>query len=128
MTGLYDAFKRGDLERARTSLDSDVVWVEHFPFPGTFHGPEAVCRVFQKVAETFDMYEMTFEHLFSEDARVVSIGQYTVRRRDNPDVFRSRFAHLYQTRAGLITHYEGLLNTTAARDTFGELRWDEEMA
>lgn len=117
---MYDGFGEGDIERAVSVVDANVEWVELFPFPGTYVGRDALLELFERVSAEFDHYEMDFDEWLVDDGRVAVLGTYRVRRRGRPDVFESRFVHVFWVSDGRVRRYEQITDTRTAQSVLAD--------
>jgi ketosteroid isomerase-like protein len=118
---MYDSFSEGDIPKALSVVDPKVEWVEKFPYPGTYVGPDALRAVFEKVVREFDRYEMTFDRFIESNDVVVVIGDYRVHKKDADRDVESRFVHAFWIDHGKVIRYEQFLDTYAAHQVIGRL-------
>lgn len=111
---MYEGFAAGDVDRAVSVVHPDVEWVEMFPYRGVYIGADAPLELLAKVSADFDLYEMDFDEWVVEAGRVVVLGSYRVRREGRPDVFESRFVHVFWVEDGLVRRYEQITDTRSA--------------
>lgn len=82
--GVYDAFKRGDVESVLAALAPDIVLheAESLPYGGTHKGVQEVMKVFGQVAQNVDPTTVEIEQLIGEGDDVVAFLRPTFLFRD----------------------------------------------
>jgi ketosteroid isomerase-like protein len=88
----YEAFQRGDAQRAMEDLADDIEWVVagHSSISGTYHGKQEVGQFWAKLAEKG--FRTQPQYWFSDDERVVVLTQITIdgQTSDQADVLTFR--------------------------------------
>src|SRR5688500_6221371 len=80
ISGLYEAFGRGDVDAVLGGMDENIVWheAEGLPQGGEYHGPQAVAEnVFAVVVEHFDDFAVTPSEILADGERVVALVTYS---------------------------------------------------
>ena len=111
---MYDGFGAGDIPRAVSVVHPDVEWIEMFPYRGIYRGAQQLRDLFERVADDFDVYEMTFDEWVADGDRVVVLGSYRVGRKGRLGVFESRFVHVFWVRNEQVVKYEQITDTRTA--------------
>ncbi len=111
---MYDSFFEGDIPKALSVVDPEVVWIELFPFAGTYIGPQAIKEVFERVLDEFESYEMTFDCFIEDNDLVVVLGNYKVKRKNVDDIFEAHFVHAFWVSDDKVVKYEQFTDTAKA--------------
>lgn len=105
---LYDAFGRGDIGAVLGAFDSDIEWIssEGAPYPGTFHGPDAVLQnVFMRIGSEWDGFRVDMTEFVDGGDTVVALGRYSGTYRATGKPMSAGVAHVWTLRAGRIVRY-----------------------
>jgi uncharacterized protein len=103
MRSAYEAYNRGDIPAALSTLDRQIEW--HEPGGGraprgTFHGPESVQNdVFATVRAHFDEFRADPEHFIDAGDQVVVVGHFRGRAKNGQEL-EAPFAHVWAMRHG----------------------------
>lgn len=115
----YDAFNRGDMEVAVSSLDSKVEWTEPAEFPGggTYLGPEAVKRYLTQSRAAWAECRSEPEQLIPIGDRVVVYVHARVRAKNSDTWQEVLLADVYTF------HDDRVVQMRAFADRQDALRW-----
>ena len=109
----YEAFSRGDAERAMQDLADDIEWIVagNSTISGTYHGRQEVGEFWGKLAEKG--FSTQPEYWFSDDERVVVLTQITMdgESADNADVLTFR--------DGQVVRFQSAGDTALMEKVFG---------
>lgn len=108
ITGLYDAFARGDVPSVLGALDPEISWTEAegFPYGGTYLGPNAVLEsVFMKLGTEWEAFSAVPEQLVDGGDTVVALGTYSGTYRATGKSIKVPFAHAWTFEDGNIVKF-----------------------
>ena len=104
VTGIYEAFGRGDLDTVLNGLADDVDWNLPGPAPyaGVRQGRGAVREFFMELimAGKIEMFEV--DAVIAEGARVVVLGRERCTAVKTGRTFEQHWAHAYTVRDGKV--------------------------
>ena len=104
VTGIYEAFGRGDLDTVLNGLADDVNWNLPGPAPyaGVRQGRGGVREFFMELimAGKIEMFEV--DAVIAEGARVVVLGRERCTAVKTGRTFEQRWAHAYTVRDGKV--------------------------
>ncbi len=121
ISGLYDAFARGDVPSVLGAMDPKIEWneAEGFMYGGIYIGPNAVLEnVFMKFATEWEGFTVVADKVVDGgDGNVVSFGTYSGKYLATGKSMSVPFAHAWEFRDGRITRFHQYLDTVVvARD------------
>lgn len=111
---LYDAFGRGDVGAVLGAFDPNIEWrsSEGAPYPGTFHGPDAVLQnVFMRIATEWEGFGIEIEELIDGGDQVVMLGRYSGTYRATGKSMSAVVAHVWTIRDGRLVRYRQFLDS-----------------
>ena len=103
ISGLYDAFGRGDIPAILATIAEDVEWrvPENLPHGGDFNGRDAVGRFFQGIGESWEDLAVDVEDLVSGGERVLVVARIHGRLRATGEQTGYKSVHVWTVRDGL---------------------------
>lgn len=106
VSGIYDAYRRRDMEAIHAALDPDVVIEQNTPLPwgGYFSGPTAVTEFFGKLLGHIESH-IEIEELISTGGNVVQIGHSSGKVLSTGKEFRVRELHVWELRDGKVVSF-----------------------
>ncbi len=121
ISGVYDAFAKGDVPTVLGAMDANIQWIEAegFMYGGTFTGPSAVLEnVFMKFATEWEGFSVVPERIVDGgDGNVVSLGTYSGKYLRTGKSVSVPFVHAWEFRDGKIVKMRQYLDTlVVARD------------
>lgn len=113
---LYDAFAREDADALMSILSKEFVGTVSDGMPdgvgGVHRGPQAMLTdVWARIAERWDVCPEPDEYLPVVDGRVVVVGRYRGRSRDEQSAVDAVFAHILSFGADGITALHQITDT-----------------
>jgi ketosteroid isomerase-like protein len=99
--GLYDAVGRGDVPAVLAGLDANVEWTqaEHFPYAGTYTGPDAVLNnVLARIGIDWEGFRISPTEFIDSGDKVVAIGRYSGAWKATGKPFEADFVHVWTMR------------------------------
>ena len=111
---LYAAFERGDIAHVLAALHPQVEWIEPEggPYPGTFHGPDAVLtEVFAKLGGEWDGFRVMPGEFLDAGGDVVTLGRYTGTFRATGKSINVPFAHVWTMQDGKAVRFRVYTDT-----------------
>jgi uncharacterized protein len=108
---LYEA--RGNPDIVKTVLAPDVRWevVEGFPHSGTYQGLNGVFDFFTRLFGDFEDWHTEPAEIFEAGDRVIGLGFYSARAKGSGRTFKTRFAHVWTVRDGVIVRLQQCADT-----------------
>lgn len=116
---LYESFARGDVAAVLERLDPAVEWFEAEGYPavgGRHVGHAGVVEALSQVAADWDQLTLIPERFVAEGNCVIVLGLVSGSYRASRKSFRSRFAHEWLLRDGLIMLWRAHLDTALVRE------------
>ena len=116
---LYESFARGDVAAVLERLDPTVEWFEAEGYPavgGRHVGHAGVVEALSQVAADWDQLTLIPERFVAEGNCVIVLGLVSGSYRASRKSFRSRFAHEWLLRDGLIMLWRAHLDTALVRE------------
>src|SRR5262245_45631146 len=103
---LYEA--RGNPEIIRQVLAPDVRWevVEGFPYSDVYLGLNGVSDFFTRLFYDFEDWRTEPSEFFETGNYVIAIGAYSAKAKATGKTFKSRFAHVWTIRNGVIARLQ----------------------
>lgn len=116
LTGLLDAFKRGDSGRLADYYDNDVDWLFHaptsiFPFAGVRRSKAEVFKGFAVLYEGFRVKEYHVEAMVVDGDRAATLSDGLLEQRATGRAIRVRTANFYRFRNGKVIEYRGFTDS-----------------
>lgn len=111
---LYENFARGDVAAVLNSLDPMVEWFEAEGYPqvgGRHVGHAGVLDAVSRIAADWDLLVLAPDEFADRGDCVVALGEASGTYRLSGRSFRSRFAHEWRLRNGLVTLWRAHLDT-----------------
>jgi uncharacterized protein len=119
----YEAFNRGDFDRAAELLAPDVEWQTppNLPEPGVWRGPDEVKQRMGELLEVFDEFQVKVIELIDADDRVVALVRYKGRGSATGLAVEGAGvdAQIWTLRGGKAVQIETYSGTTAALEAVG---------
>src|SRR5262245_29661000 len=124
---LYEA--GGNPEVVKTVLAPEVRWevVEGFPHSGVYQGQTGVFDFFTRLFRDFEDWHTEPAEIFEAGDRVVGLGFYSARARATGRSFKSRFAHVWTMRDGLIVRLQQCADTVQLAKALRQDSGDEQL-
>jgi uncharacterized protein len=121
VSGVYDAFGKGDVEAVLAQMDRAIEWneAEHFPYAdgNPYVGPQAILEgVFARLMTDWEGYTVTPEELLDAGDRVVGLGTYTGTYNATGREVRAQFAHVWGVREGKVVSFQQYTDTKQFAD------------
>lgn len=120
---LYASFSTGNVPAVLAALDPQIDWADakNSPYPGPFHGPDAVLNgLFMRLATEWDGFTVTPEEFVGDGETVVALGHYSgtckatgMRLSDVP------FAHVWKLRNGRVVTFRQHTDTVEFQRAIG---------
>ncbi len=121
ISGVYDAFAKGDVPTVLDAMDSNIEWneAEGFMYGGTYTGADAIVEnVFMKLATEWEGFTVVPDKVVDGgDGNVVSLGTYSGKYLKTGKSMSVPFAHAWEFRDEKIISFRQYLDTlVVARD------------
>lgn len=121
ISGLYEAFAKGDVPTVLGAMDPNIEWneAEGFMYGGKYIGPNAVLEnVFMKIATEWEGFTVVPDRVVDgSDGNVVALGTYSGKYSKTGKSMSVPFAHAWEFRDGKIVKFRQYLDTlVVARD------------
>ena len=116
ITGVYEAFGRGDVAAILDVVTEDVDWASEAassgaPWYGVRHGRDAVAAFFTDFGSTMEVEEFTPVSLAANDTDVFSLVRFRARSRGTGRTSEMNLHHYFRFRDGKIAYYRGTEDT-----------------
>ncbi len=115
ISGLYDAFAKGDVPTVLGAMDENIEWneAEGFMYGGTYSGPNAILEnVFMKFVTEWEGFSVVPDKIVDGgDGNVVSFGTYSGKYLKTGKSMSIPFAHAWEFRDGKIVKMRQFLDT-----------------
>lgn len=125
ISGLYEAFGRGDVPAVLGAMAPDIHWYEaegnpYMPSGEPFVGPDAVLEeLFMKLGGDFDGFTVT-PHSYHDAGDVVVVeARYTGKSNHTGAPIDIQVCHLWTVRDGKITKFQQYVNTAELQAAMG---------
>lgn len=121
---MFDAFKKGDIDKLLSHMHPDVIWNASgsapIPHAGTYRGREETATFFQKLAKAVTFTEFDPQKIVNaDDHTVVSIGNFAGTVNATGKEFRSRFVMIDEfDNDGLLTKFTDYFDTQNAANAY----------
>jgi ketosteroid isomerase-like protein len=111
--GLWDAFGKGDLDKAVAGIadDAEVVFPESLPWGGSHRGPEGFRDALATLVASFDSFSAKPEKILGADDDHVTVITRATGKTKNGKAFEGRVAWIYQLRDGKVIRAEAFPDT-----------------
>ena len=119
----YNAIESGEIPTGLALIAPDCAWteMEGWPYPGTFHGPDAILEgVFARLGAEWDGFAMTVDEVLDSGDRAVGIGTYSGVFKATGRPMKARVTHVFRVRDGQIVEFEQFTDTLAVATATGE--------
>jgi uncharacterized protein len=119
--GLWDAFGKGDIDRAAGMIakDGQIVTSDHLPWGGTYEGPEGFEHFLHSFSASFrDSKSKAVKILGSDDNHVTVVAHTSGRTKSGKQV-EVEVLWLYQLRDGHIVSAQAYTDTAAILEALG---------
>lgn len=121
ISGLYDAFAKGDIPTVLGAMTPDVEWneAEGFMYGGTYIGPNAVLEnVFMKLATEWEGFTVVADKVVDGGTDdVISTGHYS--GSFNGKSMKVPFAHAFTFSDGKIAKFRQYVDTVSINRQLG---------
>ena len=113
----YQHFAEGNIEAVLELFHPELEWNESQGFPyisgdGIFIGPnEVVEKVFAKIPENMDGFQVDVQELFGSGDRVVMVGHYKGLWKATGKEFKANATHVWTIKDGKATHFFQAVDT-----------------
>ena len=118
----YENFKTGDIEALLGQMSEDVDWrlpdTEGVPFTGARRGRAQVAEFFTTLAGAQDTLAFEPRELVAQGDKVVALGQYRWRVKQNGHEYGGDWAHAFTVRDGKIAGFHEYMDTAAAAGAY----------
>lgn len=116
LTGLLDAFTRGDGDRLADYYDDNVDWLFHapasiFPFAGARHGKADVFKGFAMLYQGYRVAAYRVEAMVVDGDRAATLSDGQLVQRATGRIVRVRTGNFYRFRAGKVIEYRGFTDS-----------------
>jgi uncharacterized protein len=127
VSGIYDAFGKGDVEAVLARMDENIEWneAENFPYAdgNPYVGPRAILEgVFGRLMADWEGFAVTPEELLDAGDRVVGLGTYTGTYHATRMGVRAQFAHVWGVRDGKVVSFQQYTDTKQFADAVARSR------
>ena len=128
LSGLYDAFGRGDVPAVLGAMDPEIRWHEaegnpYMPSGEAWVGPDAILNnLFMRLAEEWEGFTV-HPAAFHDAGDVVAVeGRYTGKVKESGESVDAQFCHVWSLKNGKITKFQQYTDTGAFQDAMGARR------
>jgi ketosteroid isomerase-like protein len=116
VTGIYQAFAKGDVPAVLGAFDPAIVWCEAenslLADRNPYQGPQAVAEgVFQRLMTIVDGFSLVPETVIDGGDTVVVQGRYRGKMKATGTHVHAQFAHVWQVRDGKIARFQQYTDT-----------------
>ncbi|MFN0178561.1 MAG: nuclear transport factor 2 family protein [Gemmatimonadales bacterium] len=116
VTGIYQAFGRGDVPAVLGAFDPAIIWREAEGFlladRNPYQGPQAVAEgVFQRLMTIVDDFTAIPESMVDGGDTVVAQGRYRGKMKATGTLVDAQFAHVWHLRDGKIARFQQYTDT-----------------
>jgi len=122
MTGLYEAFGRGDVEAVLGAMDPQIHWYEaesnpYMPSGEPWIGPDAVLNnLFMRLGDDWDGFTVTPSAFHDAGDVVVVEARYTGRNNGTGKPLDAQVCHVWTLKDGKITKFQQYVDTAKLQD------------
>jgi len=116
ITGVYEAFGRGDVAAILEAVTDDVDWAAEAassaaPWYGVRHGKDAVAAFFSDFGSAMEVEEFTPVSVAAHDDDVLTVVRFRARSRGTGRSAAMDLHHFFRFRDGKIAYYRGTEDT-----------------
>jgi ketosteroid isomerase-like protein len=116
ITGVYEAFGRGDVAAILDAVTDDVDWAAEAassaaPWYGVRHGKDAVAAFFSDFGSAMEVEEFTPVSLAANDTDVLTVVRFRAQSRSTGRIAQMNLHHYFRFRDGKIAYYRGTEDT-----------------
>jgi uncharacterized protein len=116
ITGIYEAFGRGDVAAILDAVADDVDWAAEAgssaaPWYGVRRGKDAVAAFFSDFGSTMEVEEFTPVSFAANDTDVLTVVRFRARSRSTGKTAQMNLHHYFKFRDGKIAYYRGTEDT-----------------
>ena len=116
ITGVYEAFGRGDVAAILDAVTDDVDWAAEAassgaPWYGVRHGKDAVAAFFADFGSTMEVEEFTPVSFAANDTDVLTVVRFRARSRGTGKTAEMNLHHYFSFRDGKVAYYRGTEDT-----------------
>jgi uncharacterized protein len=119
VSGLYEAFGRGDVPALLAALDENVEWSvpENLPHGGDAHGRDAVGGFFQGIGEKWDGLTVDVEDIVASGDRVVVLANIHGPLRSTGEEATYQAAHVWTVQGDTAVRFDEYVNAPLSLPT-----------
>jgi ketosteroid isomerase-like protein len=116
ITGVYEAFGRGDVAAILDAVTDDVDWAAEAassaaPWYGVRHGKDAVAAFFSDFGSAMEVEDFTPVSLAANDTDVLTVVRFRAQSRSTGRIAQMNLHHYFRFRDGKIAYYRGTEDT-----------------
>jgi uncharacterized protein len=116
ITGIYEAFGRGDVAAILDAVTDDVDWAAEAassaaPWYGVRHGKDAVAGFFSDFGSTMEVEEFIPVSFAANDTDVLTVVRFRAKSRDAGKTAEMNLHHFFRFRDGKVAYYRGTEDT-----------------
>jgi uncharacterized protein len=116
ITGIYEAFGRGDVAAILDAVTDDVDWAAEAvssaaPWYGVRHGKDAVAAFFADFGSVMEVEEFSPVSFAANDTDVLAVVQFRARSRSTGKAAQMNLHHYFKFRDGKVAYYRGTEDT-----------------
>jgi ketosteroid isomerase-like protein len=126
VSGMYEAFGRGDIPSIITALHSQVEWweAENFIYAdkNPYVGPGAVLEgVFKRIVDDWDGFQVAPKELLDAGDTVIGHGYYSGTYKRTGRRVKAQFAHFFTFRDDKVARFQQYTDTAQFQNATREL-------
>ncbi|MEJ2481821.1 MAG: nuclear transport factor 2 family protein [Gemmatimonadota bacterium] len=125
ISGMYEAFGRGDIPAVLGAMDPDIHWHEaegnpYMPSGEPFVGPDAILNnLFAKLGEEWDGFTV-HPKTYHDAGDVVAVEcRYTGKNHATGKDLDAQVCHIWTLRDGKVTRFQQYVDTAGLQDAMG---------
>jgi ketosteroid isomerase-like protein len=109
----YDAFNEQNFAAVMEIFDDDIEWIEPegSRYSGTYHGPEAVGGIFERLLADIDDFTVEPDRFLDAGETVVVLGHHRGTGAETGDELEVPFAHVWDMEDGRATRLQHYTDT-----------------
>ena len=125
VTGLYEAFGRGDIPAVLGAFDPNISWSEaennpYQPDGSAWIGPDAVVQnLFMRLADDWESFTVTPKQFHDAGSTVVVEGRYSGTAKATGKSIDAQFCHVWGVSGEKITSFQQYVDTAQLNDVLG---------
>ena len=121
ISGIYEAFGRGDIAYVLDHLTEDIDWASCpgstvAPWHGVRHGKEAVSAFFEALGSELDVSEFATHSFTSNDTDVMTVTRFVATSRRTGKTAAMDIHHWWRFRGDRVSFYRGTEDTAATAE------------